>query len=264
MLYRFKKFKIFFNYYCKIIKGLIFFFIPNIFFIFKVYKYRINYKKQNKNYDNIFLITSCINQFDKNYYNHNTNHTQSQRYNELLNTILSIKKKKFKNIFIAVVDNSKINKIMKANLNKHVDLYLDISDKKLSNLSRLYGNKGVPWATSIMITLNKIFEYEFSFLHIMSGRYYLNNYYDIKNFKKNKINFRYYKNFSNVSTRYFCAHNQDNKYIFNLFKKIIIFSLFNISCEDNMFHIVDKRKANLIEKNIGLAGQVNGIHQINE
>lgn len=263
-MYKLKKFKNIFYYYLKVLKGLFFLIIPNFFFIFNILKYKIMNQKKIYYYENIFLITSCINPFNKNHHNYNINHSKNERFDELLKTIASIKNKKINNMFIIVVDNSTIDNEMEHVLIKNIDLYIDISQDSLIKLANTYKNKGVPWATSVMLSLKKIYQYDFKFLHVMSGRYYLNNEYNYSKLIDNSFNFRYYKNFSNVSTRYFCFHNEGIRYLLSLFKKIIILSSFNISCEDNMFHMIDKKKSNFIETNIGLSGKVNGIHQIDE
>lgn len=263
-MYKLKQFKTLFYYYLKVVKGIFFFSIPNFVFIFNILKYQIMNQKKIQYHENIFLITSCINPFNKNHHNHNINHSKYDRFEELIKTIASIKNQKINNLFIIVVDNSIIDNEMREFLNEKIDLYIDISNDSLIKLANGYKNKGVPWATSVMMSLKKIYQYDFKFLHVMSGRYYLNDEYDYTKFINNRFNFRYYKNFLNVSTRYFCLHDEGVKYLLSLFKKIIILSSFNISCEDNMFHMINKKKSNLIDSNIGLSGKVNGIHQIDE
>jgi hypothetical protein len=229
----------------------------NIFFL----KIKIS-KKKKLNYDDIFIVTSCINHLDLDNINYNSKHSPQLRLNELIETIKSIKVKFKTNYKIIVCENSKINKIEKDKILAHADQILDISNKKLTILSRKINNKGVPWCVSVLFSCNEIINYHYRRLHFVTGRYKLNNKFNLLNFKNNKLNFRFYKEHNNVSTRYFCYSRNDLIYFFNLTKKVLYICLFEQPAENGIAYF--SKFKHYIYGEIGIEGKVNGITFISE
>lgn len=229
---------------------------------FKIYFFKIKIKKKDLFFKDIFLITSCINHIESKNINYNYNHSSSERLIELIDTIKSIKINFHKNLHIIVCENSKISQMQKKEILAHANEILDISSEKIALLSRKIPNKGVPWSVSVLFSCIELSQYNYDRLHFITGRYKFNDNYKLSNFKKNKLNFKYYNQYNSVSTRYFCYTRNDLVYIFNLIKKVLYVCLLGQPAE-NGITIFSKFKY-YIYNEIGIEGKVNGINFIKE
>lgn len=230
--------------------------------IYKILFLKIDDTKKKNYFNDIFIVTSCINHLDKDSISYNINHSANLRLIELLDTIKSIKYAFKKNYKIIICENSILDEVVKNKIyDEDVELF-DISLLEITKLSRKVQNKGVPWSIGVLLSCIKLQSYSYRRLHFVTGRYKLNNEYDIKLFEQRKLNFRYYNQYHNVSTRYFCYTMPKIYNMFNLIKKVLFLCLLNQSSEDGMRVFSTNKK--YITKNIGIEGLVNGSTYIKE
>ena len=167
-----------------------------------------------------------------------------------------------KNYKIIICENSILDEVVKNKIyDENVELF-DISLLEITKLSRKIQNKGVPWSIGVLLSCLKLHSYSYRRLHFVTGRYKLNNEYDISIFEQKKLNFRYYDQYHSVSTRYFCYTMPKVHNMFNLIKKVLFLCLLNQSSEDGMRFFSTNKK--YITKNIGIEGLVNGLIYIKE
>ena len=250
------------KFFLKLSRGLFTLNFLKLNLLFKIFFFEFKKNKKESYYKDIFLITSCINHLDTDNINYNIDHTSNQRLDELVETINSIKSIFKENYKIIICENSIINSKQKNKILIHANQILDISKKKLTLISRKIENKGVPWSVSIIFSCLELNKYNYERLHFVTGRYKLNEKFSLLNFQKNKINFKYYKEHNNVSTRYFCYTRKDIFYIFKLIKKVLYVCLLGEPAENGVRFFSSYK--NYIYNEIGVEGKVNGVTFIKE
>lgn len=123
----------------------------------------------------IFGICSSINGKDKGVFN------SEQRFDQTKNTIKSIREK-VKDSLIVICENSELSEDHKNELVSLVDIFTTASEYGLEK-SRNESRQMI----SVIKCIEKL-DYEAFFK--ISGRYFLNEKFDISNYKLNKINFK--------------------------------------------------------------------------
>jgi len=225
------------------------------------------FKKNNKlikrkyiDYKDIFIITSCINIYDGNYYIHNLRHSPNKRFTQTIDGLKSIKKY-YPYSYIVIIESSKLSLQYVKEIETYVDEYIDYSNDRYIKVARKHFNKGVPQFYAYI----KYFEENGAFLnaktiHFLGGRYSL--YGNFANFYNNTgIYFLYNKINQNVSTRYFFVKSINLGALTEPFKKTMFMAVLGNSVEDFIHRF--NNNIFLISK-IGVSGMINGLEFIEE
>jgi hypothetical protein len=207
-------------------------------------------------YEDVFILSSCINQRDANFYNFNNKQTEFERFSEVCAAVKSVRSL-FPTCKIVYLDNSKIEPKLERYLIDIVDDYMNFSTNELMIKAREIRNKGIPWAlTNLLYLLSDSKFLNAKNIHLMNGRYsvtektldnsskfILNNYLYIK-FKK-----------LNVSVIYLLFKGICLKSIVMEFKISCILSVMGFSVEDVFALFVS---SNIYINEVGLYGKING------
>jgi len=226
-------------------------------------KNKNNTKKVNTMiYENIFILTSCVNTNENNsiFINHNPNHTPEIRLSETINGLKSIRKH-YKDAKIIFIESSKLNSIQKRRIDLYVDDFFDYSNSKVIRIARKHYNKGVPQFTALVKFVEENYnKYNCKTLHFLGARYLIN-----KKEADKYSNQGSYMKFSckdfNSSTRYFFFKNISLKSLISPFRKTLYLSILGISVEDILFRFLPNFKK---IKLLAISGIVNGIEPITE
>lgn len=213
-------------------------------------------------YENIFILTSCVNTNENNsiFINHNPNHTPEIRLSETINGLKSIRKY-YKDAKIIFIESSKLNSIQKRSIDLYVDDFFDYSNSKVIRIARKHYNKGVPQFTALIKFIEENYKkYNGETIHFFGARYVLN----AKQAEKYNNKGSYMK-FSlkdyNSSTRYFFFKSIDLKYLILPFRKTLYLSILGVSVEDVLFRFLPNfRRIDLLN----ISGIVNGEKSITE
>jgi|GEM_PF-2467666 len=210
-------------------------------------------------YDDVFILSSCINQRDANFFNFNNKQTEFERFSEVCTSVESVRSV-YPMSKIVYLDNSKLNPDYEEYLKKIVDDYQNYSDHGLMVQARGIKNKGIPWSLTNLLYLlgdNKFLNAKN--VHLMNGRYLITEKTLMNALNSTADNYLYikFKNL-NVSVIYLLFRNVANKVIAFEFKIACIMSVTGFSVEDvfGLFRL----KTKYIQK-LGLHGKINGEQQ---
>jgi hypothetical protein len=173
--------------------------------------------KIKKFYQNIVIITSKIIITNSNYKNL---YTHNDRYNQTIETINSIKKY-IPDVCIFLLDNSDFSDIDMINeLYNKCDVFINPKlNKKLEYYTNNYPHKGISEAYQIIYLLDIInnIDIKYNNLFKISGRYIINDTFNINIFNNENINFKkistdyslfdsnYYSSLFKISYRYYTS-----------------------------------------------------------
>jgi len=200
----------------------------------------------------LILITSLLNPVNKplSYINTRTIYNIEERFQQTLITIQTVKKY-IPDYYIVLIEASKNIEKYEKELKEMVNEYYNFKDNKdiTQQVESLYKGLGEIYMMLGYLSYNDI--NKFDSLIKISGRYYLNDTFDFKNFNNNLNIFRKFYN-SAVSTRLYKINNSYFKKFIENLKKSIIY-LKNGKSEEEIFY-------NLMEythiDNLGLSGNV--------
>ena len=211
---------------------------------------------------NIFIVTSCINIHDNiSYPIHNEKHTVSERFNETLVGLKSIRNN-YSDCYILFLESSRISNLEKKHIEILIDEYFDYSEYNSIKLARKHFNKGVPQFTALVNFLEENRENYFADnFHFLGARYSL-----IDNITENKnplpgAYFLYYPEHNNVSTRYFFISKITLSEMIKPFRKTLYCAIVGTSVEDFIDSFFPK---NGYLSKLGIMGRVNGKDTIYE
>lgn len=143
---------------------------------------------------NLFIITSVINVVSKplTYSKNRSVFSENQRLIQTIDTIKSIRNKN-ENCRIMLVDCSNIDSNTSNQLKELVDYFYDCY--KDSSIRKIVESMNKSWGECeimkfALIKVLSINDFEFDNIFKISGRYFLNDDYDVKKFINNKINIR--------------------------------------------------------------------------
>ena len=223
---------------------------------------RINHVTNPNNFENIFIITSCVNTNENNsqFINHNLYHTPEKRLTETITGLKSIRKN-YKNAIIVFLESSTLNQTQRKRLNEFVDDFFDYSNCENIITARKHYNKGVPQFTALVKFIEENYnKYNCKTLHFLGARYIINKkeadkYCDRGSYMKFSD-----KDF-NSSTRYFFFKNTSLESLISPFRKTLYLSILGISVEDILFRFLPNFKK---IKLLGISGIINGKEPIIE
>jgi hypothetical protein len=210
----------------------------------------------------LFIVTSCTNPGDSDEaINHNLDHSQWQRGEELLATFASIRRY-YPAAVIVNLENSRLEPELAHRIQAQCNQWFDYSVDTLVRESRKFSNKGVPWVIKILKFLHEKGEnINATRIHLLCGRYLLTD--DVlAMWKCPGAVFRYYSEDENVSTRYISYHNLSVPEIRNALWCTLRPMVFSCSVED-VIHW-EGRFAKYYLPYIGVSGWVNGQQFIEE
>ena len=212
--------------------------------------------------DDLFIVTSCTNPADNSKaVNHNAEHLQWQRGEELLATFVSIRRN-YPAAIIVNLENSRIESALESRIQGHCDQWRNYSTDPLVRESRTFGNKGIPWLIKIIKFMYEEGEnIHATRIHLLAGRYVLTG-NTLARWQQPGVIFRYYPQHKNVSTRYFGYHLVRVEEI----RAALLGSLFpmiiSYSVEDVIY--TQGRFLKYYLSHIGVRGMVNGKQFISE
>lgn len=215
--------------------------------------------------DNLFILTSCTNPYDdRSNVTHNKNHSCDQRFNELIQTIDSIRKY-FPDALIVNLENSRLAERYYDLIKERVDLHIDYSSDSFIQATRKSNNKGVPWVSKLIKFTYEYSDIKAKKIHFLVGRYQLNFPISLSKHTSTRaqIYFKYFPEHDNVSTRYFYMENTLLKDMLPCFKATYLKAIFGNSVEDVIFKKLGSISYMLLER-IGVIGMVNGVDWIDE
>jgi hypothetical protein len=237
----------------------IFLFHPRYLLLFN--KNNLISSKQKINVENIFIITSCLNPDDnKNYFNHNSSNKNGERLQETLKGIASIRNN-FPNAYIILLENSYVSDSESNPLQVAVDKYFNYNEDNKIKISRKYFNKGVPQLSMLIKFCEENYDkYHAEVFHIISARYQIKENISSSLLESGSY-FLFYREYKNVSTRYYFFKKISLITIMKSFRKTLFFAIFGNSIEDVLFMFVPEFK---IVKELKITGMISGIQLINE
>ncbi len=199
---------------------------------------------------NIVIISSAINSHQS------TIFSKQERFHQTILTIESVRKH-INNAHIILFDMTDISEY-KNELNKYVNKYLDLSQEiNAVNYSRRDKSLGEAYCT--LIALNYITNERLSFQRIfkISGRYALNDNFDIIKFKEDKYTFkRTYEHQFVYHTTFYSIHNIET--FLNHMKNVLyrLINCMSINIESALYDVLnDYTDVNEIDQ-IGITGYV--------
>ena len=204
---------------------------------------------------NLAVITSCLNPIKKNlsYTNIRSIYTVEERYLQTINTINTIKK----NIpcsYIVLLECSKDIGVYEMKLKEYVNEYHNYCNNKkvVDAVNSIYKNYGE------VMTLIEFFNNfknidKINDLYKITGRYWLNEKFNLNTYINTKNNFFSLTESQVVSTRFFkITNSQINNFIEKLNNSIKNDVITGISIEASMFKNIDFKHINVL----GLSGNI--------
>jgi hypothetical protein len=187
---------------------------------------------------NVVLITSKIKTSKKpfTYSNIRTIYTPTERFNQTIETIISVKKY-IPNYYIILFDNSIFNDEEKKILNNNVDLFLNITDnKQINNLTDNNPNKAYGEICQTYFSIKYISKIKINNFFKISGRYVLNDAFNYSKFNNNYNIFKKNMTVPKLNYYYTCLYKIGKNNINKYFDVIIeLFNTINISnCYENV------------------------------
>lgn len=200
----------------------------------------------------IFLLTSTIKVANKplSYSLIRSIYSTEERAEQTLHTIASIKAK-CPNSSIILLESGKQNKYL-SKLASEVDDYIYLGGNWLNILARDSKWKNLGEAV-LLITAKKYFENKRYFFFKLSGRYFLNNNFNLHNWDFNKFNFLYKDGVYSTRLYGFPSHYL-NYWYYSLLKSIPQLML-GRSLEYMLMKIIDKSRINYMN-NLGVEGKI--------
>jgi hypothetical protein len=196
----------------------------------------------------LFIITSTINPT----HNRKMAFNSDQRFDQTVKTILSIRKI-VPDADIFLLDNSSLSCKQRILIVELVDKFYDFSKNRLQKYFRSYSVIGFPETMMILSVIKDIDRYAYKLIFKISGRYYLNESFNLKSFSLNKMTFRAYEH--NVSTRlYSIPIGMLNIYRRQQFSALLG-SLFGVSVEDVIARGINPNFVTYTP-NLGIAGKI--------
>jgi hypothetical protein len=193
----------------------------------KVLFYNDNLNLNSNSKSNIVLVSSMINTLDKK----RNVFSPEERFLQTLNTLKTIRDK-IPNSIIILLEGSNIDTLYIYELSKHVDKLILFSydpniDVYVNHFNKSFGEVYKLWST-----FNKLEQYDFNKIFKISGRYYLNEYFDIRYFKDDFLSGKV------INDVFYTVLYSVPKKIFLEFKNILeLFLINNISQLDIEHHL---------------------------
>jgi len=212
--------------------------------------------------NDLFIVTSCTNPADNSEaVNHNLEHSQWQRGEELLTTFSSIRKH-YPKAHIVNLENSRIDTGLAAQLQSQCDQWRDYSTDAVVLESRKFENKGIPWLIKILKFLYEEGDHMSAIrVHMLVGRYALTE-NTLARWQYPGAVFRYFPLQENCSTRYFAYYLVDISKIRAALERTLRPMIFSCSIEDVIHRYGYFEKHYLAH--IAVTGMVNGKEFIDE
>lgn len=203
--------------------------------------------------ENLVCITSTIHYTDRklSYSLIRSVYFPKERFGQLIRTIQSVREK-IEGCFVVVLETSNLSREEKVFLESISDiLVLFIDNKEAQKLSNgLY--KGAAECALIRFFLKET-RPTFKMLHKISGRYYLDNYYNLKRLNQRKYNFT--GSSENLSTRYYTVPPEETNIFLRYLQLVVFFAKFGRGIEW-WFHVfLPRKKINKVTP-IGVSGNV--------
>ena len=165
------------------------------------------------NYKDIVIITSkiIVSNNKLNYAGNRSIYTPIERYNDTLKTIQSIKKY-IPEAYIILVDNSELNTQQSIVLNRELGHFLNINNKEYSYYTDKSEYKGFGEIYQTILGLKYIQDnnIQYESLFKISGRYILNNSFDINNYRTEGFIFKKNTTLSDRKYYYTCFYKIGN------------------------------------------------------
>jgi hypothetical protein len=214
---------------------------------------------------NIFLITSCLIPPNSTIDNGPRNvYTSDERLNQTLVTIESIKKR-VPNSHCIIIELSFLNTEQKKIMENISDNFIDLSSNRTAQYYMDH-NKSIGDLFSTLQGLLYVFEknMEYKSIFKISGRYYLNDDFDISNFTVNNIVFnKSIISFPHYELKFFYtvlySFGYDMRFVF---LKTLLDSIFFLDhkCSQNIEHamllVLEKNNNVKIVEKIGASGNI--------
>lgn len=170
--------------------------------------------------DNLFILTSKVNVSSNpfSYTKKRSIYSCEERYNQLLETINSIKKR-VKNYFIILIDNSKFSDEKKNKLCNIVNIFIGRNNiqniQKFDYITDKQGCKGTAEMFMVNECLKRIVKENLTFKNLfkLTGRYILNNNFKINKYKNEKLIFKRNKQLENYY--YTCFYKIPQSFFYN-------------------------------------------------
>lgn len=155
----------------------------------------------------LFAICSSINGYNKGVY------SEEERFKQTINTIDSIKRN-VHNSYIVLCDNTSLNNEHENYLKNNVDLFLKINSN--------YDNKSLNEASQLINIINSVDNIDYDIFFKISGRYYLNEKFNIETYKNGEINFREF-DYGRLcySTVLYSFNKSQKNFMIDIYKKFI-------------------------------------------
>lgn len=206
----------------------------------------------------LFIISSAIyiNDAPLSYSDKRSVFDGKKREEQTFNTIKSIRKY-CKNSEIILIDSG-IKNDMPSKILKSVERYRYVGDNYLVRKACDSSKKGLGEAMSLIFGLKEFEEISsYNYIFKISGRYFLNNNFDIKKFNHRdyEFTFKKYYNPEQVSTRLYGFSPSSYNIWLKAIKKSLPGLFFNRSIEQLLFENLKGRKCNYIET-LGVGGYV--------
>lgn len=200
----------------------------------------------------IFLLTSTIKVTNKplSYSLKRSIYSTEERAKQTLHTIASIRTK-CPGSSIILLENGEQNKYL-SQVAREVDDYIYLGGNRLNILARDSKWKNLGEAV-LLITAKKYFENKGYFFFKLSGRYCLNNNFNLHNWDFNKFNFLYKDDVYSTRLYGFSSHHL-NYWYYSLLKSIPRLML-GRSLEYMLKKIIDTSKINYMN-NLGVEGKI--------
>jgi len=185
----------------------------------------------------IFGICSAINGYYKGIY------SIKERFEQTIKTINSIKRLNCDH-YIILCDNSFLPKEYKEILTSMVNVFI--------SLDNTMNDKSQSEAYQMIQIINKIADLQYDIFLKISGRYYLTDNFNIKNYDNDKINFREFNNIC-YSTVLYSFTKKNETFMKNTFEQFIVKSHY-ADIEHGLFNMINTA-VNKIEY-LGVAGNI--------
>lgn len=204
------------------------------------------------NNDKIFIVVSIIYLSDKplSYSFTRSVFTPEERIEQTIKTVQSIRERASDAKIILL--ESGFKKDLPSNLLSLVDEYLYIGDKKIIRFACDGKFKGLGEVASLL-SLRKTFNKKSDYFKI-SGRYYLNNKFNISEWNDGDFNFKF-RTKSSFSTVFYKFRGGVAKYFLASLLLTIPFCFLNRSIERVIFRFIPKNKIKKISQ-IGVSGLI--------
>jgi hypothetical protein len=215
-------------------------------------KHKKNIKKT------LFIITSVAYFKDapQNYTDKRSAFNSKTRELQTLNTVKSIRKYA-RNSEIILIESG-IKKDISPKILKAINIYIYTGDNYFVRKACDGPKKGFGEAMSIIFGLKNIIDLDkYNYIFKISGRYFLNDRFNIRSFDNADYDFTFkkYDNPVQVSTRLYGFFPSAYKIWIKAIKKSLIGLYFNKSIEQLLYKNINKRKCNYVNT-LGVGGYV--------